>query len=146
MEQAGMFQDTVQNQMLSSMLGFLNIFKIIVLAMGLMLFLKSITDMLMEQQSNITELMKNFIISVIMIGIGVSESDMILKINQNSQPTVVEAKVEKEKELSREEKLKRLNAYRKSNHKNILLADASVVDQYLNYLKGKNLDEVALKY
>ena len=146
MEQAGMFQDTVQNQMLSSMLGFLNIFKIIVLAMGLMLFLKSITDMLMEQQSNITELMKNFIISVIMIGIGVSESDMILKINQNSQPTVVEAKVEKEKELSREKKLKRLNAYRKSNHKNILLADASVVDQYLNYLKGKNLDEVALKY
>lgn len=146
MGQAGMFQDTVQNQMLNSMLGFLNIFKIIVLGMGLMLFLKCIADMLTEQQSDITELMKNFIISVIMIGIGVSESDMILKINQNSQPTVAEQKTEKKKELSGEEKIKKLNTYRKSIPKDILLTDASLADQYLNYLKGKNLDEVALKY
>ena len=146
MGQVEMFQDTVQNQMLSFMLGFLNIFKIIVLAMGLMLFLKCIAVMLTEQQSDITELMKNFIISVIMIGIGVSESDMILKINQNSQPTVAEQKVEKKKEFSGEEKLKKLNAYRKSIPKDILLADASLADQYLNYLKGKNLDEAALKY
>lgn len=146
MEQAGMFQDTVQNQMLSSMLGFLNIFKIIVLAMGLILFLKCITVMLTEQQSNITELMKNFIISVIMIGIGVSEADMNLKINQNSQSTVAKQKVEKEKELGAEEKLKKLNTYRKNNKKDVLLTNASVMDQYLNYLKGKNLDEAALKY
>ena len=139
-----MFQDTVQNQMLNSMLGFLNIFKIIVLAMGLMLFLKSITDMLTEQQSDITELMKNFIISVIMIGIGVSESDMILKINQNSQSTVTKQRMEKE--LGAEEKLEKLNTYRKNNKKDVLLTDTSVADQYLNYLKDKNLDEVALKY
>ena len=139
-----MFQDTVQNQMLNSMLGFLNIFKIIVLAMGLMLFLKNITDMLTEQQSDITELMKNFIISVIMIGIGVSESDMILKINQNSQSTVTKQRMEKE--LGAEEKLEKLNTYRKNNKKDVLLTDTSVADQYLNYLKDKNLDEVALKY
>ena len=53
-------------------------------------------------------------------------------------------KVEKEKELSGEEKLKKLNAYRKTNQKDILLADASVANQYLNYLKSKNLDEIAL--
>lgn len=144
MGQVGMFQDTVQNQMLNSMLGFLNIFKIIVLAMGLMLFLKNITDMLTEQQSDITELMKNFIISVIMIGIGVSESDMILKINQNSQSTVTKQRMEKE--LGAEEKLEKLNTYRKNNKKDVLLTDTSVADQYLNYLKDKNLDEVALKY
>ena len=64
---------------------------------------------------------------------------------KNSQPTATEQKVEKEKELSGEEKLKKLNAYRKSNNKDILLADTSVAEQYLSYLKDKNLDETALK-
>ena len=53
-------------------------------------------------------------------------------------------KKEKEKELSGEEKMKKLNIYRKNNNKDILLTDTSVTDQYLNYLKSKNLDEAAL--
>ena len=40
--------------------------------------------------------------------------------------------------------MKKLNAYRRNNNKDILLADASVTDQYLNYLKSKNLDKAAL--
>ena len=81
------------------------------------------------------------------IGLGVIGPNMVLKlVDPNSQSTVAEKKVEEEKELSGEEKLKKLNAYRKISHKDILLADASVADQYLNYLKGKNLDEAALKY
>ena len=53
--------------------------------------------------------------------------------------------MEEENELSGEEKLKKLNAYRKTNQKDILLTDTSVAEQYLSYLKGKNLNETALK-
>ena len=72
---------------------------------------------------------------------------MIKKIiNQiNIQSTVAEQKVEKENELSGEEKLKKLNDYRKSNHKDILLADKTETEHYINYLKKNDLYKKVLK-
>ena len=97
------------------------------------------------QQLDLAEMFQSLIISGMIIGLGVIGPNMVLKlVDSNSQSTVAEQKVEKEKELSGEEKLKKLNAYRKTNQKDILLADASVANQYLNYLKSKNLDEIAL--
>ena len=55
------------------------------------------------------------------------------------------SKKEKIVELSENEKIEKLNAYRKSNKKDILLADKTETEHYLNYLKKNNLDKVALK-
>ena len=144
MGETGIFTSS-SNQMLSSMSGLISILQVIVVIIGAISFLASITNMMRGQQIDFSETIKSFIISGTIIGLGVSGPNLILKtLNQNEQSTVAEQKVEKEKELSGEEKLKKLNAYRKNNQKDILLTDASVADQYLNYLKSKNLDEIAL--
>lgn len=141
-----MFPDA-QSQLLGSMHGLLDILQVVAIILGAMFFMASIMNMMRGQQIDIAQIISSFLISAMIIGIGGFAPDMILKaLNPNSQSTVAEQKVEKEKELSGEEKLKKLNAYRKSNYKDILLSDASVADQYLNYLKSKDLDEAALKY
>lgn len=146
MGETGIFTSS-SNQMLGSMSGLIGILQVFVIVIGVMFFLTSMMNMMRGQQIDIGGLISDFFISALIIGLGVSGPDLLLKtLNPNSQSTVAEQKVEKEKELSGEEKLKKLNAYRKSNYKDILLTDASVADQYLNYLKDKNLDEAALKY
>ena len=117
--------------------------QLITIVIGLALF---ITNAMNVSEVNATKTIGKALVSVIIIGIGAFLPDLILKrVNPDTQSTVAEQKVEKEKEFSGEEKLKRLNAYRKSNQKDILLTDTSVAKQYLSYLKGKNLDETALK-
>lgn len=149
MGQIAMFPNPIERLFgfMSGLIGILQTFAVIA---GVILFISNmmdIFDMFKGQQIDVGELIITFFISVIIIGIGVSGPDLIKKMldQKNSQPTATEQKVEKEKELSGEEKLKKLNAYRKSNNKDILLADTSVAEQYLSYLKGKNLDETALK-
>ena len=135
------------NQMLSSMSGLINILPVIAIIAGALFFLTSMANTMRGQQLNLSEMFQSLVISGMIIGLGVIGPNMVLKlVDSNSQSTVAEKKAEEEKELSGEEKLKKLNAYRKSSHKDILLADASVANQYLNYLKIKNLDKVALKY
>lgn len=146
MGQTGMFPDA-PNQLLGSMQGLLDILQVVAIMLGAMFFMASIMNMMRGQQIDIAQIISSFLISAMIIGIGGFAPNMIIKaLDPNSQSTVAEQKVEKGKELSGEEKLKKLNAYRKSNHKDILLADVSEANQYLNYLKDKNLDEVALKY
>ena len=135
------------NQMLSSMSGLINILPVIAIIAGALFFLTSMANTVRGQQLNLAEMFQSLVISGMIIGLGVIGPNMVLKlVDSNSQSTVAEKKAEEEKELSGEERLKKLNAYRKSSHKDILLADASVANQYLNYLKIKNLDKVALKY
>lgn len=135
------------NQMLSSMSGLINILPVIAIIAGALFFLTSMANTVRGQQLNLAEMFQSLVILGMIIGLGVIGPNMVLKlVDSNSQSTVAEKKAEEEKELSGEEKLKKLNAYRKSSHKDILLADASVANQYLNYLKIKNLDKVALKY
>ena len=144
MGETGIFTSS-SNQMLGSMSGLIGILQVFVIVIGVMFFLTSMMNMMRGQQIDIGGLISNFFISALIIGLGVSGPDLLLKtLNPNSQSTVAEQKVEKEKELSSEEKLKKLNAYRKTNQKDILLTDETTADQYLKYLKGKNLDEVAL--
>ena len=141
MGETGIFTSS-SNQMLSSMSGLINILPVIAIIAGALFFLTSMANTMRGQQLDLVEIFQSLVISGMIIG-----PNMVLKlVDTNSQSTVAEKKVEKEKELSGEEKLKKLNAYRKSSHKDILLADASVANQYLNYLKIKNLDKVALKY
>ena len=98
------------------------------------------------QQLDLAEMFQSLIISGMIIGLGVIGSNMVLKlVDSNSQSTVAEQKVEKEKELSGEEKLKKLNAYRKSNQKDILLANKTETEHYINYLKKNDLYKAALK-
>lgn len=146
MGETGIFTSS-SNQMLSSMSGLINILPVIAIIAGTLFFLTSMANTMRGQQLDLAEIFQSLVISGTIIGLGVIGPNMVLKlVDSNSQSTVAEKKAEEEKELSGEEKLKKLNAYRKSSHKDILLADASVANQYLNYLKDKNLDKAALKY
>ena len=55
------------------------------------------------------------------------------------------SKKEKIVELSENEKLKKLNVYRKTNHKDVLLVGNLETDYYFQMLKKKNLLEKVLK-
>ena len=55
------------------------------------------------------------------------------------------SKKEKMVELSENEKLKKLNTYRKTQGKEILLVEKNQSDAYLEYLKKNKLDKKALK-
>lgn len=55
------------------------------------------------------------------------------------------SKKEKIVELSENEKLKKLNAYRKNNHKDVLLVTKTETEHYINYLKKNGLDKTVLK-
>lgn len=54
-------------------------------------------------------------------------------------------KGEKIVELTESEKIKKINAYRKSKNKDILLAGKTESEHYINYLKKNDLYEKALK-
>ena len=144
MEQTAIFPNPTE-RLLGSMYSLLSAIQGIIITIGVVLFLISIVNITRGKRIGIGEVISSFLISVAIIGIGGFAPDLIKKIldQKNSQSTVVEQKAEKE--ISEEEKLKKLNAYRKSNQKDILLTDISVAEQYLNYLKGKKLDETALK-
>ena len=122
----------------------MNIFHFFIIMLGVAMFFMSSTKMLMEQQVDVGRIISNFFISAAIIGTGLFVSDLILKeFDSNTQSTVAEQK--SEKELTGEEKLKKLNAYRKSNQKDVLLADNSETEHYINYLKKNGLDKTVLK-
>ena len=142
----GIFPDA-QSQFLNSMYGLLSSIQGIIITIGVVLFIASVINILRSQKIDITEIISIFLVSVVIIGIGGFGPDLIKKIiNQiNIQSTVAEQKVEKENVLSGEEKLKKLNDYRKSNHKDILLADKTETEHYINYLKKNDLYKKVLK-
>ena len=147
MGQIAMFPNPIE-RLFGSMSGLLSSTQGIIITIGVVLFIASIVNIIREKQIDVGEVISSFLISVVIILIGVFGPNLIKKIldlldPKNFQPIITEQKIEKE--ISGEEKLKKLNAYRKSNNKDILLADTSVAEQYLSYLKGKNLDETALK-
>ena len=122
----------------------MNIFHFFIIMLGITMFFMSSTKMLMEQQVDVGRIISNFLVSAAIIGTGLFVSDLILKeFDSNNQSTVAEQK--SEKELTGEEKLKKLNAYRKSNQKDVLLADNSETEHYINYLKKNGLDKTVLK-
>ena len=69
---------------------------------------------------------------------GILTSKNILLSNKNLEN-------EKIVKLTEDERLKKLNVYRKSNKKDILLANKTETEHYLNFLKKNRLDETALK-
>lgn len=147
MGQIAMFPNPIE-RLFGSMSDLLSSTQGIIITIGVVLFIASIVNIIREKQIDVGEVISSFLISVVIILIGVFGPNLIKKIldlldPKNFQPIITEQKIEKE--ISEEEKLKKLNAYRKSNNKDILLADTSVAEQYLSYLKGKNLDETALK-
>ena len=122
----------------------MNIFHFFIIMLGVVMFFMSSTKMLMEQQVDVGRIISNFFVSAAIIGTGLFVSDLILKeFDSNTQSTVAEQK--SEKELTGEEKLKKLNAYRKSNQKDVLFADNSETEHYINYLKKNGLDKTVLK-
>ena len=78
MGETGIFTSS-SNQMLSSMSGLISILQVIAIILGAMFFLTSMMNMMRGQQIDIGGLISSFFISAIIIGIGVSGPDLILK-------------------------------------------------------------------
>ena len=146
MGQTAMFPNPIE-RLFGSMYDLLSSIQGIIITIGIVLFMISIANIMRRQQIDVGEIISSFLISAAIIGIGGFAPDLIKKILEQKkfQSTVAEQKVEKENELSGEEKLKKLNDYRKSNHKDILLADKTETEHYINYLKKNDLYKKVLK-
>ena len=94
-----------------------------------------------------SQVLKNFAVSLFLGLFAWFTPSYILKMYGYETSGLNDKNSKKEKivELSENEKMEKLNAYRKNNQKDILLTDTSVAEQYLSYLKDKNLDKTALK-
>ena len=126
---------------------FVYIIKIGMIIFIIFVFLWKSLEYSTKETFDFSQVMGNFVVSVFLGLFAWFVPSFVIKIYgfETYVSDRKNSKGEKVVKLTENEKLKKLNAYRKSNQKDILLADTSVADQYLNYLKDKNLDEVALK-
>lgn len=94
-----------------------------------------------------SQVLKNFAVSLFLGLFAWFTPSYILKMYGYETSGLNDKNSKKEKivELSENEKMEKLNAYRKNNQKDILLADKTETEYYLNYLKKNNLDKTALK-
>ena len=91
-----------------------------------------------------SQVLKNFAVSLFLGLFAWFTPSYILKM-YGYETSGLNDKNSKKVELSENEKMEKLNAYRKNNQKDILLADKTETEYYINYLKKNNLDKIALK-
>ena len=140
----------MENSLDPTIIWFLNFvfaIKVIMIIFVIIMFLLKSSEYLTKNSFDLSKVIGNFVSSIFLGLFAWTIPSFIIKIY--GYETYVSdrknSKGEKIVELTENEKLKKLNAYRKSNQKDILLTDTSVAEQYLSYLKGKNLNETALK-
>ena len=100
-----------------------------------------------KETFDFSQMMGNFVVSVFLGLFAWYVPSFVIKIYgfETYVSDVKNSKGEKIVELTENEKLKKLNAYRKSNQKDILLANKTETEHYINYLKKNDLYKVALK-
>lgn len=100
-----------------------------------------------RESFDFSQVLKNFAVSLFLGLFAWYAPSFLLKMYGYETSGLNDKNSKKEKivELSENEKMEKLNAYRKNNQKDILLADKTETEYYLNYLKKNNLDKTALK-
>lgn len=126
---------------------FVYIIKIGMIIFIIFVFLWKSFEYSIKETFDFSQVMGNFVVSVFLGLFAWYIPSFIIKIYgfETYVSDRKNSKGEKIVELTENEKMKKLNAYRKSNQKDVLLADKSETEHYINYLKKNNLYNVALK-
>lgn len=140
----------MENSLDPTIIWFLNFvfaIKVIMIIFVIIMFLLKSSEYLTKNSFDLSKVIGNFVSSIFLGLFAWTISSFIIKIY--GYETYVSdrknSKGEKIVELTENEKLKKLNAYRKSNQKDILLANKTETEHYINYLKKNDLYKAALK-
>lgn len=140
----------MENSLDPTIIWFLNFvfsIKVIMIIFVIIMFLLKSSEYLTKNSFDLSKVIGNFVSSILLGLFAWTIPSFIIKIY--GYETYVSdrknSKGEKIVELTENEKLKKLNDYRKSNHKDILLADKTETEHYINYLKKNDLYKKVLK-
>lgn len=140
----------MENSLDPTIIWFLNFvfaIKVIMIIFVIIMFLLKSSEYLTKNSFDLSKVIGNFVSSIFLGLFAWTIPSFIIKIY--GYETYVSdrknSKGEKIVELTENEKLKKLNAYRKSNQKDILLANKTETEHYINYLKKNDLYKAALK-
>ena len=126
---------------------FVYIIKIGMIIFIIFVFLWKSCEYSTKETFDFSKVMGNFVVSVFLGLFAWYIPSFVIKI-YGFETYVSDRKNSKEEkivELNENEKLKKLNAYRKNNKKDILLANKTETEHYINYLKKNDLYKAALK-
>lgn len=128
-----------------SLLKFFCIIMIILIILLIVGFCYEVTKYLKKEKFNLLKISKIFAIYG-GVGLIIWIAPFILIKSSGYEIYSSDNENSKEKtELTESEKLKKLNAYRKKQEKEILLVEKNQGDKYLEYLKKNKLDKKVLK-
>ena len=128
-----------------SLLKFFCIIMIILIILLIVGFCYEVTKYLKKEKFNLLKINKIFAIYG-GVGLIIWIAPFILIKSSGYEIYSSDNENSKEKtELTESEKLKKLNAYRKKQEKEILLVEKNQSDKYLEYLKKNKLDKKVLK-
>ena len=140
----------MENSLDPTIIWFLNFvfaIKVIMIIFVIIMFLLKSSEYLTKNSFDLSEVIGNFVSSIFLGLFAWTIPSFIIKIY--GYETYVSdrknSKGEKIVELTENEKMKKLNAYRKSNQKDILLANKTETEHYINYLKKNDLYKATLK-
>lgn len=128
-------------------LNFVYTIKITMIIFIIIVFLWKSFEYSTKETFDFSQVMGNFVVSVFLGLFAWFVPSFVIKIYgfETYVSDRKNSKGEKIVELTENEKMKKLNAYRKINHKDILLVSNLETDYYFQMLKKKNLLEKALK-
>lgn len=140
----------MENSLDPTIIWFLNFvfaIKVIMIIFIIIIFLWKSFKYSTKETFDFSQVMGNFAVSVFLGLFAWYIPSFVIKI-YGSETYVSDrknSKGEKMVELTENEKMKKLNAYRKINKKDILLASKTETEHYINYLKKNDLYNAALK-
>ena len=118
---------------------FFETFKIPLLFILFWVFLISFFQSLREQ--NVTEALKSFVVFLGMFIINFSP-ELLRAVEQENNKKEVKIATKEEKAISIEEKIKRINSFRKKENKNILIPkDEKIIERFEKYAEEKGIKE-----
>lgn len=119
---------------------FFEILKIPLLFILFLGFIISFFQSLREQ--NMTEALKSFVVFFLGMFIINFSSELLRAVEQENNKKEVKIAAKEEKAISIEEKIKRINSFRKKENKNILIPkDEKIIERFEKYAEEKGIKE-----
>ena len=119
---------------------FFEILKIPLLFILFLGFIISFFQSLREQ--NMTEALKSFVVFFLGMFIINFSPELLRVVEQENNKKEVKIAAKEEKAISIEEKIKRINSFRKKENKNILIPkDEKIIERFEKYAKEKGIKE-----
>lgn len=94
------------------------------------------------REQNMTEALKSFVVLFLGMFVINFSPELLRAIEQEINKKEVEIAVKEEKAISVEEKIKRINSFRKKENKNILIPkDEKIIEKFEKYAEEKGIKE-----